>query len=129
MRISDWSSDVCSSDLLSDSRGETGYRFNSPDALAYPALADAAGNGFAPMVHRVNTFSLSWSMPLTERIGLRLFDTYETGKLSDWHYFGLDQSLVTWNRVYLAAGPSNYSVKDRKSDVEGKSVSVRVNLG
>src|SRR3546814_678815 len=37
---------------LSDSRGETGYRFNSPDALAYPALADAAGNGFAPMVHR-----------------------------------------------------------------------------
>lgn len=95
---------------LSDSRGDTGYTFNSPDALAYPALADVAGNGFAPMVHRVNTFSLAWSMPLTERIGLRLFDTYETGKLSDWHYFGFDQSLVTSNRVYLDAGPSDYSV-------------------
>jgi len=95
---------------LSDSRGETDYRFNSPDALAYPALVEAAGTGFAPMVHRVNTFSLEWSMPLTERIGLRLFDRYETGKLSDWHYFGFDQSLVTANRVYLDAGPSNYSV-------------------
>lgn len=95
---------------LSDSRGETGYRYNSPAALAYPALADAAGDGFAPMVHRVNTFSVVWSMPLTERIKLRLFDTYETGRLADWHYFGLDQSLVTWNRVYLDAGPSDYSV-------------------
>lgn len=95
---------------LSDSRGETGYRFNSPGALAYPALAEAAGNGFAPMVHRVNTFSLAWSMPVTERIDVRLFDTYETGRLSDWHYFGLDQSLVSANRVYLDAGPSSYSV-------------------
>ncbi|MDG6348520.1 MtrB/PioB family outer membrane beta-barrel protein [Luteimonas sp. 8-5] len=95
---------------LSDSRGDTGYRFNSPAALAYPALASAAGDGFAPMVRRVNTFHLAWSMPLTSRIGLRLFDTYETGELSDWHYLGFDQGLVTWNRVYLDAGPSDYSV-------------------
>ncbi|MEN1971592.1 MtrB/PioB family outer membrane beta-barrel protein [Luteimonas sp. MJ204] len=93
-----------------DSRGQTGYRFNSPDALAYPAMAAAAGNGFAPMVHRTNTFTLSWAIPISERVGLRLFDTYETGRMADWHYFGLDQSLVTSNRVYLDSGPSDYSV-------------------
>ena len=95
---------------LSDSRGLTNYRFNSPGALAYPALAAAAGSGFAPMVHKINTFTLSWQIPLNQRVGLRLFNTYETGKLADWHYFGLEESLVTSNRVYLDAGPSNYSV-------------------
>lgn len=93
----------------SDSRGLTNYRFNSPDALAYPALAAAAGTGFAPMLYRINTYTLSWSMPVSSRVGLRLFDTYETGRLSDWHYFGLDESLVTSNRVYLDSGPSDYS--------------------
>ena len=88
----------------------TNYRFNSPGALAYPALAAAAGSGFAPMVHKINTFTLSWQIPLNQRVGLRLFNTYETGKLADWHYFGLEESLVTSNRVYLDAGPSNYSV-------------------
>lgn len=94
----------------SDSRGETGYRFNSPDALAYPALAAAAGNGFAPMVHRVNSFSVAWTIPLSPRMDLRLFDTYETARLSDWHYFGFEDGLVSANRVYLESGPSGYSV-------------------
>lgn len=94
----------------SDSRGETDYRFNSPGALANPGLAALAGNGFAPMLHRINTFTLSWSIPLHRRADLRLFDTYETGRLSDWHYFGLDESLVTSNRVYLDSGPGDYSV-------------------
>ena len=94
----------------SDSRGVTNYRFNSADALAYPALAAAAGGGFAPMLYRVNTFSLSWSIPLGKRVGVRLFDTYETGRISDWHYFGLEDNLVTNNRVYLDSGPGNYSV-------------------
>lgn len=93
-----------------DSRGITNYRFNSPGALANPTLAAIAGNGFAPMLHRVNTFRISWSIPLSKRTGLRLFDTYETGRLADWHYFGLDESLVTSNRVYLDSGPGNYSV-------------------
>ncbi len=93
-----------------DARGETGYRFNSPDALAYPTLVAAAGNGFAPMVQRLNMFTLAWSIPISKRVGLRLFDSYQTGRLSDWHYFGLDESLVIANRVYLDSGPSDYSV-------------------
>ena len=94
----------------SDSRGETGYRFDSADALAYPALAALAGNGFSPMTHRVNSFSVTWTIPLHPRIDLRLFDTYETAKLADWHYFGFEEGLVTSNRVYLDSGPSGYSV-------------------
>jgi len=94
----------------SDSRGMTHYRFNSADALASPTLAALAGSGFDPMTFRINNFTLSWTVPLNPRVGLRLFDTYETGKMADWHYSGLDQGLVTSNRVYLDAGPSNYSV-------------------
>lgn len=94
----------------SDSRGDTSYRFNSPTALAYPALAAAAGDGFAPMLYRINTWTLSWTRAISKRVSLRIFDTYETGRLSDWHYAGLDSSLVTRNRVYLDSGPRDYSV-------------------
>ena len=93
----------------SNSRGETGYRFNSPAALAYPALAAAAGDGFSPMVHRVDSFDAAWTIPLTPRVDLRLFDRYEKARLADWHYFGFENGLVTWNRVYLDAGPIGYS--------------------
>ncbi|MFV0277402.1 MAG: MtrB/PioB family outer membrane beta-barrel protein, partial [Parahaliea sp.] len=94
----------------SDSRGDTDYRFNSPGALAYPALVADAGSGMPAMLYRVNTYTLSWSIPLSERLEIRLFDTYETGRLSDWHYSGLEQGLVTNNRVYLDSGPRDYSV-------------------
>lgn len=93
----------------SDSRGLTSYTFNSPGALAYPALAAQAGNGFSPMLFRINTWSVSWSREIGERVTLRIFDTYERGRLSDWHYLGLDSGLVTSNRVYLDRGPEDYS--------------------
>jgi len=94
----------------SDSRGITSYRFNSPTALAYPLLAAVAGDRFAPMLFRINTWTLSWTKEISKRVSLRVFDTYETGRLSDWHYTGLDSSLVTSNRVYLDSGPRDYSV-------------------
>jgi len=94
----------------SDSRGLTNYRFNSSGALASPALAAMVGTGFDPMTFRINSFTLAWNVPLNQRVNLRLFDTYEVGKMADWHYSGLDQGLVTSNRVYLDSGPSNYSV-------------------
>lgn len=93
-----------------DSRGLTNYRFDSPDALAYPALAASAGTRFPPMQHRVNTIDVSWSAPLTQRLGLRLFGIHERGRLFDWHYSGLDTGLVLNNRIYLDAGPRDYSV-------------------
>ena len=70
-------------------------------------MADA---GFTPMLHKVNTFTVSWTIPIHRRAGLRLFNTYEMGRLADWHYQGLDQGLVVGNRVYLDSGPGNYDV-------------------
>jgi len=94
----------------SDSRGLTHYRFNSAGALASPGLVAAVGNGFDPMTFRINTVTLAWTIPLHPRADLRIFDSYETGRMADWHYSGLDAGLVTSNRVYLGGGAGDYSV-------------------
>jgi hypothetical protein len=41
---------------------------------------------------------------------MRLFDTYEKGRVSDWHYLGFDALRVIGNRVYTDGGPESYSV-------------------
>jgi len=94
----------------SDSRGLTNYRFNSAGALASPALVALVGTGFDPMTFRTNTFTLTWNIPLHERVDLRIFDRYETGRIADWHYSGLNTGLVTSNRVYLDSVSGDYSV-------------------
>jgi len=94
----------------SDSRGLTNYRFNSAGALASPGLVAAVGTGFDPMTWRTNSFTLSWTFPLHKQVDLRIFDHYETGRMADWHYTGLDAGLVTSNRVYLDSGAGSYSV-------------------
>lgn len=93
-----------------DSRGITAYRFASPDALTSPALAALASGRYPPMTYRLNTLTASLSFPLSRRVGLRIFDTYERGRLSDWHYLGFDQTLVYDHRVYTDGGPTDYSV-------------------
>ena len=40
---------------------------------------------------------------------MRLFDYYERGRVSDWHYLGLDAGYVIGNRVYTDGGPVSYS--------------------
>src|SRR3546814_11510231 len=84
MRISDWSSDVCSSDLL-------GARF------FLVAARTADGGVKLPLVQR-----------LLERLGL--------------HHIGVHSGTVADRANALGQA-------DRKSVVEGKSVSVRVDLG
>ena len=49
-------------------------------------------------------------LPLSRQTALRLFYHFETGRIADWHYSGLDQSTVVGNRVYLDAGPGSYHV-------------------
>jgi hypothetical protein len=43
------------------------------------------------------------------RISLRLYDNYEHGQISDWHYAGFNNTLVYGNRVYTDAGPQGYN--------------------
>lgn len=93
------------------SRGVTGYRYASPLALAYPDLnSDGAGSGaFPPMTYRVNSLNLGITIPLLERVSLRVFDSWERGRINDWHYLGFDTQRVYDHRVYTDGGPESYN--------------------
>ena len=93
------------------SKGDTNYRYNSAAALSVPANATAnlAGN-FPTMRWRINTVTLGVNFPISERLNLRLFDTWQKGDLSDWHYSGFDSGQVVGTMVYTDGGPEDYSV-------------------
>ena len=91
------------------SRGITSYNFAGPAALSYPITAAQAGNQFPAMTYDVNSLTLSLTLPLSERASLRLYDYYEHGQISDWHYAGFNDTLVYGSRVYADAGPQGYS--------------------
>jgi hypothetical protein len=90
-----------------DSRGTTDLSFASPAALAWPTLL--TGNAFPAMQHEVLSISASLHIPINDQISLRVFDLYERGRLSDWHYQGFDASRVYDHRVYVDGGPEHYS--------------------
>jgi hypothetical protein len=52
---------------------------------------------------------LSVTVPVGDRISLRLFDYYERGQISDWHYAGFNNTLVYGNAAYTDAGPQSYN--------------------
>ena len=90
------------------SRGITNYRFASPVALAYFSDGTLGVSGFPPMTWRVNALDVGITVPLHERVSLRLFDYYERGSIRDWHYDGFDTSRVIDHRVYSDGGPESY---------------------
>jgi len=61
------------------------------------------------MSDRTNTFKAGLLVPVTKRVSLRVFDYFEQGQISDWHYSGFDQSRVYSHRVYTDGGPHDYS--------------------
>src|SRR3546814_17018750 len=98
MRISDWSSDVCSSDLVCTI---------IPNLLDYPGPAahhDIMGIGRAGQSRRAEEFD-------------RLRGPDQTSRQTEQARFG------GWQRI------AAQSKTDRKGVVEGKRVSVRVDLG
>lgn len=91
------------------SRGSTDYRFASAAALAWPDVAAIAGSGFPDNKYKVNGLTVGVSVPISQAISLRLFDYYERGRISDWHYLGFDQGQVIDHRVYTDGGPQGYN--------------------
>lgn len=91
------------------SRGTTGYRYASALALAWPDVAAYTGDAFPTMKYKVNSLTLGMTMPINEQMSLRVFDYYERGRVSDWHYQGLDQGYVIDHRVYSDGGPDDYA--------------------
>jgi hypothetical protein len=93
------------------SRGTDDYRYAGPDALAYPDTVPAGpgSGGFSPTVYRVNSFNVGVTIPIVERVSLRIFDYYERGRFADWHYLGFDQSRFIGGMLYTDGGPQSYS--------------------
>jgi len=102
------------------SRGLDTYTYAGPSALAY--FADAGmGNAFPPMVYRVQSFTIGVTVPIMPRVSMRLFEYYERGRVSDWHYFGYDTGRVFDHRVYTDGGPQSY-----QSNLVGMLVNVQL---
>ncbi len=73
------------------------------------------------MTYIVNSLTMSFTVPLSDRATVRLYDYYEHGQISDWHYAGFNNSLVYGNRVYTDAGPQGYN-----TNVVGLFVNVKL---
>ncbi|MHA6203613.1 MtrB/PioB family outer membrane beta-barrel protein [Dyella soli] len=89
-----------------DSLGHVGYSYATIGALAYRDAASvaAANRGFPDDRYRTNTLDLGLSFRVTSAVGVRLYGRYETGAFSDWHYLGLDNTLVYDHRLYTDKG-------------------------
>jgi hypothetical protein len=90
-------------------RGIQDYTAASPSALVYPSEFATMGSGFPANTYRVNSVTVGATVQFTERVSLRVFDTYEIGNIADWHYAGFNQGLVIGNTLYTDGGPQNYS--------------------
>ncbi len=79
----------------------------SPGAFSETQLpwATQGLQGFPDNHYRLNTVDLGLSVPFNNRVGMRLFGRYWSGSFRDWHYLGLDQSLVVDHRIYTDRGP------------------------
>src|SRR3546814_11849899 len=108
MRISDWSSDVCSSDLTFTSKKKALEELSQ--LLARAGDLDAG--------------DILGSLSAREKLG-------STGlghgvAIPHGRMAGVDDSI---GAIIRLRPPLDYGAQERKSVVEGKSVSVRVNLG
>jgi hypothetical protein len=90
------------------SRGITSYLQASPSANTYDYTDAQGGSQFPAMTYVLNSLTLNVIVPLSDRVSLRIYDYYERGQISDWHYAGFSNSLVYGNTVYTDGGPQSY---------------------
>jgi hypothetical protein len=92
------------------SRGLVNYTAASPGALVFPSDFATIGSGFPANTYRVNSVTVGATVQLAERVSLRVFDSYEIGRIADWHYAGFTQGLVVGgNNAYTDGGPQSYT--------------------
>src|SRR3546814_19081799 len=112
MRISDWSSDVCSSDLAFG-----GYQFNQWFGLeaGYADLGELEpGVAGQSLEASYAYFTAVGTLPFTDK-----YSGYAKAGFQRWD---LDTSIPGMAGTGDARGPD----PDRKSDVSGKSVAIRI---
>ncbi len=73
------------------------------------------GNAFPDLAYRETTLEASLLVPLSKNISTRWFVRYTRAYISDWHYLGLDNTLMPGapdgsllNQTWLDPGPSGY---------------------
>ena len=90
-------------------RTKTSYAYNgaaydfSPDQLAL------IGSGMPDSVFIQSIVDAGLLVPITRAVALRFYYHYENGRVSDWHYNGVQQNPVPASTaVYLDYGPQSY---------------------
>src|SRR3546814_15194277 len=121
MRISDWSSDVCSSDLTNVGGGRwprCPKRCRRRTATQSRRRARAADARLQPPM-KVSNSSFTFSTTMTDAIT----------QASDASHGAITKRPIFSRSVTKRTSGITAHGRDRKSVVEGKSVSVRVDLG
>src|SRR3546814_14495465 len=135
MRISDWSSDVCSSDLISKTKDESDVTVETRVLATIAELQkDYPDVRFTKVISTVDTTRRSFTSTqhvLIEGIFLAIFVVWLF--LRNWRAtaiaaVAMPLSLIPTFAVMAAFRFSLNGITARKSVVEGQSVSVRVNL-
>src|SRR3546814_17296412 len=116
MRISNWSSDVCSSDL-----------WDATANLKIEADASYAKSWLNPDGQLTSdNADVGYGFGIGPALGIAVNgDSSDT--IPELHNYGAEGDPSRWADTSVIG--SHGTVRDRKSVVEGKSVSVRVNLG
>jgi hypothetical protein len=87
--------------------GKLQYRYASPGALSITQqpFVGTVGDAFPDNHYQVSTLQLGFDFAFTRRVGMRVFDIFETGSFNDWHYLGLQDNLVIDHKIYTDLGP------------------------
>ncbi len=90
-------------------RTKTSYTYNA-DAYAFtPEELALIGGGFPDSVFIQSIVDAGLLVPITKAVAVRLYYHYENGRVSDWHYDGVQQNPVPASTaVYLDYGPQPY---------------------
>lgn len=88
----------------------TSYTYNAAALGLTPAQVALIGSGMPEARFTQNTFEANLGYPFSKTMTARLYYRYERGKVSDWHYDGVDVNPVpATNAAYLDTGPTDYS--------------------
>jgi predicted porin len=89
---------------------KTSYTYNAAGLGLTPAQVALIGSGMPEARFTQNTFEANLGYPFSKTMTARLYYRYERGKVSDWHYDGVDVNPApAANAAYLDTGPSDYS--------------------
>lgn len=93
------------------SRTKINYKYDAIGLAVPPAQVALAGNGFPSLTLTQHVVETNLLVPFDKMTSFRLLYRYESGKIRDWHYAGVDVNPVPGvQQVYLDAGPQDYRV-------------------